>query len=606
MTDPRLCPSNVIARVAVDILASDSDIAVVLPKKENAQPVFLTRLAFDVLRHASTFASIPDHATRYRQWRGLPDTPHTIDTLHRILHYLQDVHLLSSSDNLRTNVHVSQTTTNISTVGIVTKDRPESLARCLTSLFYNFRSFSRSPNICVYDDSIDNASELIIKSLIETDPSLRSHIRYAGLQQKQRFVKHLLTRFPLRAQSIITALTNSFHYGPTFGANLNCLLLDTIGECILTIDDDVVVGQIGVRTDQQEGIALSSDPDPTEFWFYQSRENAFEAVRWTEYDLLGAHERLLGKSLSEVLCQFSDANTFIERAGLEGAFPTCANAKIVCTMMGIAGSSGSQHNCWFRLQGPSRDRLLASDDLYSVFSRTDAVVRCARRYTVSEGAFFMNTAAGLDNRTPLPPFLPVMRNMDSVFGCLLRRLSELYLIGHLPWLIRHDPMALYPPSRTTAPPMALRVSDLMIEAINSCNLKWVTPNALDRLPVIGECLQTFGSMSPPRFEAWLIHTNLEFAARQISTYYKQLRIPDRRNTAWHQDIRQHLRDLQASMRSRPMVRAADVSQTLSQEESTRVTQTLFQTFGQLLMLWQEIVTACLNLRERGITISESF
>jgi hypothetical protein len=97
----------------------------------------------------------------------------------------------------------------------------------------------------------------------------------------------------------------------------------------------------------------------------------------------------------------------------------------------------------------------------------------------------------------LPPFMPVCRNEDGVFGRLLRRCWPEAHIGHVPFAILHAPKErrAYDPS-----PLCVRVS----EAIQVCVESWNRSTGPlgspeERLESVGWHLFEIGSQPQPEF-----------------------------------------------------------------------------------------------------------
>jgi hypothetical protein len=96
---------------------------------------------------------------------------------------------------------------------------------------------------------------------------------------------------------------------------------------------------------------------------------------------------------------------------------------------------------YLSLAGASRERLIASPNAYRSAFRSREVLRTVRRPTVSAGPFCMTTFLGFDNRLLLPPFFPVQRNADGVFGLVLQKCVNGSHVGFLPSVLLHRPVA---------------------------------------------------------------------------------------------------------------------------------------------------------------------
>lgn len=63
----------------------------------------------------------------------------------------------------------------------------------------------------------------------------------------------------------------------------------------------------------------------------------------------------------------------------------------------------------------------------------------ASHYTAAMNTNFPGMNIGLDNRSMLPPFLPVMRGEDTIFSRMIKLFYQDSLIGTLPFTITHSP-----------------------------------------------------------------------------------------------------------------------------------------------------------------------
>ena len=83
--------------------------------------------------------------------------------------------------------------------------------------------------------------------------------------------------------------------------------------------------------------------------------------------------------------------------------------------------------------------MVASLDAYQSAFRCREVVRAVRRPTVADSPFCMTPCFGFDNRFILPPFFPVQRNSDGIFGLMLHRCGTGSRTGFLPYVVVHEP-----------------------------------------------------------------------------------------------------------------------------------------------------------------------
>lgn len=158
---------------------------------------------------------------------------------------------------------------------------------------------------------------------------------------------------------------------------------------------------------------------------------------------------------------------------------------------------------YLMLRGASRDRLHLSEAAYRAAVCGGPVVRAVTRPTVTSGSVCMAGNLGLDLRTPLPPFPPVLRNEDGVFGALVQTCCPWAFMGHLPAAVWHLP----PGPRTNSPGLLDRWTDgvrsehLLIAFVRA--RAPAAPSADERrdLRILGEGLAGLGNLPAGEFRA---------------------------------------------------------------------------------------------------------
>jgi hypothetical protein len=278
------------------------------------------------------------------------------------------------------------------------------------------------------------------------------------------------------------------------GALRNALLLHHAGEAFVSADDDTL-GQL-VAVPGGDGLRLSSRPDPTEFWFLAEGAAAPVGV---EDDPLAWHERLLGRHPGD--CPAAAGGVDLESAGA-GLFRRLeGGGRVSATMLGAAGDAGmgsSPH--LLTLDGTSRARLLASEGFYRHAVARRPVLRGATAATAGDGGLCMAMHLGLDHRRLLPPFLPVQRNQNGVFGALLRCCFG-DLFGYLPRAVLNRPPG---PRGADGDPWAeagrVGTGHLLHVLIGTFAPRPDAGDAGRNLVVLGRALSDFAASPPAAFE----------------------------------------------------------------------------------------------------------
>lgn len=325
----------------------------------------------------------------------------------------------------------------IHTVGLVTRDRPGTLSRALESYARNCARFGRGPRFLVMDGSTCAAARARLRrSLADLGRRLDVHIRYVGLEEKRALVDRLHRDTGVAAEVLAFALFDPLRCGEPYGANRNALLLETAGEMFLTADDDTICRGFAVPG-ARDALAFTAGQPPLDYWFVRDLAAGLDSFAPAEFDLLGCHARLLGRTPAS-LVGAADAPD-LDR--LDPAFVTMLmtdRGRVAATLTGMLGDAGGASPIPHLLnaRGASRQRLHAHYEM-ACWSRD--YLRAVRAPTLSRGDYFMATSAGLDGRRLLPPFFPVFRCEDNLFGHLLLRSDPDALIGHFPCALVHAP-----------------------------------------------------------------------------------------------------------------------------------------------------------------------
>ena len=336
---------------------------------------------------------------------------------------------------------VERSPARISIIGMTTRDRVDTLQRALVSYIDNCRAFGRSVEFVVIDDSGDPVVEERNQAMLEALG--REHpvsVRYANRLQRETFLTALIDASGIPDETVRFGLLGEGPCARTVGASRNTLLLDSIGACYMLVDDDSVC-RIAKPEEQLDGLALTSQHDPTEFRFFPDRDATLRSIAFVEQEFLALHEALLGRDLGACLPAVEDAGGL----DLDRATPAfdqrlrSFGGRVVTASAGIFGDSGVGTTGYLYAPPSSRKRLTRSQEEYLAAVKSRQLFRAVTRTTISEGALCMAGNLSLDNRQLLPPFYPLQRNSDGLFAAVLRKCFRDGYLGYLPWAIWHDP-----------------------------------------------------------------------------------------------------------------------------------------------------------------------
>lgn len=580
-----------------------SDQSNLLSQERNRTGVVLDSMEADLLTACGSFRTLQEHAGEICRAGNL-EASLFAPILYQLAQLARSGLLVSRSslvERIRSAASKAEPTPPLTTLGIVTRNRPEALARCLESYLLNARQYSRKLRCVVVDDSDPGSAQANRARLVELKKRYGAEIFYAGSEEKDRFIRDLVSE-GTREDDARFALSDPERCGFTPGANRNALLLETVGELLVSVDDDTVC-KTAPSPVAGGGLSLSSENDPTEFWFYSDRDALLAAVRFEDRDFMGAHEALLGKSLGA----WTGSPEDVDFESLDPLFLRHLEAgegRVCVTMNGLLGDSGmGGTGGYLTLEGPSRERLIASESAYRSARAGREVLRCATRPTIVNRPFLMTPGVGLDNRELLPPFMPVMRNEDGLFGLVLRQGWERSVIAHLPWMLLHSPMEARKASMGGV--LGVDSYDLVFAALASIDLGRLKADGAPRLRALGRHLTELASLGAGGFEnavRRLLYSRAEGTAGKMN---RMLERHDRSPGYWAEDVRQSLEGLRRTLESGDFPTPRDLQAGRTPEEARELGRRGVQRYGRLLEAWPELVQATRSLRNRGRTLAPS-
>jgi hypothetical protein len=233
------------------------------------------------------------------------------------------------------------------------------------------------------------------------------------------------------------------------------------------------------------------------------------------------------------------------------------------------------------------------------------VIRTAAQPTITAGPFCMTTFLGLDNRILLPPFSPVERNSDGVFGHLVQHCVDGSHVAFLPWSLLHtpDPPRTFAPDELWVDTSAVRVSEILIAGIlahQTSGEEWTTAAHLVQL---GQHLQWMASWSLPEFEAQVgaLQNLRNFGL--ITILQNQLQTYGNSPGFWANDVSRMIELTSKASTALDYIVPRDLRAGRNIDEARRLSKELVGKFGQLLEAWPTLVAASRQLALNGCRLT---
>ena len=572
-----------------------------------------------LLNHCWEFRTLDEHARNIYQerlgnWSQVGTTvsespgPIRIESIKKQLSQLAEDGLLVSDfdvlERCKYSTDQKKGAPQIASVGVVTRDRPESLLRCLESYIDNCKRHGREIDFVVMDDSESvgarGETRQMLRGLSERH---EVEISYAGLEEKLQYAEALIAESEAPPEVVKFALFGLEGCGRTTGANRNALLLHTAGDPVLSVDDDTVC-QLGTIHGTKHGLALDSKGEGfIKFWYFPNRASALQSVIVNNEDVLADHEQLLGKTIDECISKCSDLADIelgnISHKLLEGMH---RSGRIGVTISGVIGDSGmhTPTGC-LALEAESRERMVKSEADYHSAWNSREMIRAANRLTISDSAWCMATVLGLDNRSLLPPFMPVYRHQGGLFGLTLRACFDDVYFGHLPSTILHAPMEprSYSTDEVLKSATKFRFCDLAAACIRSAYFRLGMSDERERLLALGKHLMELGNLALSDFEELARFQIWRFMSNYIMTLENLLKLHREKPEFWAKDVRRFVGILRETLIKDLYLVPQDVAEGRESIEIRCQTQRLIYKFGELIYWWREVVNGAKRLRVRN-------
>lgn len=543
-----------------------------------------------ILESCRRFAEIDTHVQTISEQFKLPHEKW--ETVRSALVQLQSRRLLMPLEHfLPSPASMDPTNAAISSIAFITANRPEQLRNCLVSYQDACRTFQRNPELLIMDDSRTNEPDIPVDAIDGV-----SRARYGGRLEKQNFIARLAAE-GLDIDVLRFALLGEFggSSAMTVGANRNCVLLDSLGQRLLMVDDDTLC-LAAEHPERRGGIDFISHEEAREAQFYRSRSEVKSSLPWKCRDILEEHEKIVGQSLLQIAHQHGPAS--LDRAcdHLLAALPR--GGVVAASMSGIGGDSGGYSGQWLlSARGETQRRLWASEETFNTAFSSREIFAVARSLTVSHFPACHSTTLGLANNLHLPPFLPRYANEDGFFGSVLTLSSANTFLGHVPVAVFHNAA----PGRSYADP-EFRISDLVI-ALMIFHGHSLDSSAIVGYRALGEKLKELSGLPPEDF--WqVVHKS---AVRLRAEQFRMVENATQSGGVCPPYFMKHVRQMivgATELLAKPeYVVPSELKSKCGINEARMLAQQFVNLCGRMLSLWPDILEIAAGLKTQDVRLS---
>lgn len=472
----------------------------------------------------------------------------------------------------------------------------------LREYLQGFAGVGRRVEVVVVDTSVDVGERRAYREgLRALAQETGAALRYFGAEQLEAHARRVQAS-GVDPELVRLAGGDPLRTGQAYGAARNRVLLDTLGRAVLSVDDDVR-GSIAPAPRVRPGIALFTGDgpgyvnyDPHEYWFFDDRAQVLASQQPVGVDLLALHERCLGRGVREILAEHApdeiDDRELLDPARRQAV--AAGRGEVPITFLGLRGDAGMYAPTWHMLKtGPSRERLMASDERYRRAIASRELLRCVPCTTLSDGRWYQGTMIGLDNRHALPPTLPVMRYEDGVFRIAVHRTRPEAWCAHLPWTALHDRpgAAAWEPGSVWRTAAWTRMGELVVRLLLAAPLETVADDPDARLRALGRHLVGLASLPVAGFFEVVEHETRRQKARYVEHLEQLLVTHAHQPRAWAEDVQRHLALLRQALGTVELFVPLELRETHPLPQARERAREIVGRYGRLLEAWPELVAA---------------
>ena len=505
----------------------------------------------------------------------------------------------NTCDRLKSGADPAETRTDAPVVAIITWERPAALERLLASIAANCET-EKLHRIYVIDDS-GNAEKISEnRAVVEKHAAtVNTALVYFGRDEQQALLADLVQRLPQHEDSI-RFLADQRRWGDHWSAGLsrNLALLLSCGRRLVMMDDDSIC-DLYAPPQPRPNITFSDTPRNADFFASEAEWGAMHQP--VNPDPINRHMQCLGLSLSDALKVLGQNH--LKPAGLANSNALLASeleagSPVLVTECGSLGCPGTGKNTWLPYMEPGSLEQMLSSPAKTTNALSTRKVWSGRNQPHFAPRPNMSQITGFDNRELLPPYKPVFRGEDRLFGYMLDFVFPTSVTLDYPWSAPHLPV----------PERGWRTQDLnftpvdafpeffysqVLEYKSSCR----SSSPADRLSVLAGWFRDLGASSPELLSNMHRDARLRDDSELLQHLQDLLSEYDSAPVDWQNYLRNGIRQLNVDMdrvsREDFIVKGLPVN--LDSKELIEFWKQFWAGFASALDAWPEIHRAAAEL-----------
>lgn len=433
--------SGLYAFTECDVVQMGNGAVLLIDKFSDAQVMVAPPVA-QSLQTCRTFRTLEGH-TRHLTTTVPELAGQTADVMN-VLGMLKDAGLMASAESIceQLNAPVAPPVDLPATrCFVITCDRPAAVERLLESML-RARNLSSHQALFLIDDSRDLANADQNRAAVDQfNLSSPRDMHYFGAEEASQFMDQLIEARPGDEQAI-RFLIDRQHWSAdkTYGLARNLCLLLSVGCRALVMDDDVLCTAL-LPPHSKPGLEFGlADRDAD---FYSSHRDMLADATAADFDPLTGHASCLGLNMGQAIQKLQDHP--VEPGELEGTDSSYlrlwdAHSPVLVTQSGSMGDPGSPNTDWIYFAQGETARNLANfpGGLEGALKSRCYWLGHARPCFTKMAV--MSQVTGLDNSQLLPPYFPVYRGEDYLFGAMTENIHPQAAVLSYDWSVPHIPI----------------------------------------------------------------------------------------------------------------------------------------------------------------------
>ena len=376
---------------------------------------------------------------------------------------------------------------------------------------------------------------------------------------------------------------------PGASGNRNLLILLSRGENVLFIDDDVVCDVWRPRSFRR-GFGLCGHIEERNIAFYKTRKAVCDLLVPATVDLLKVHETALDRQVKALAAIGPLSSTGTVCNHMRQAARGRRAARVRMTFSGIAGDAGVNYPDRFLFStGQWAAVLRRSWNVLDTALNYREICKIANRYLLMHEVSCMAACMGLSNRRLVPPFLPVGRNEDGLFGAMLSAIDSTTVSCHVPYAVLHD--SARPPryARSRFPSAKeTRAADLLIALVHLWLRSADGSQPHLRLVRLGAWLRDLAGLETRAFVEVLTVAVLTTRERELARIETMVEPGSEWPAYWQQALQAYRRELLKNLQLADFAQPIEFRHATTRARGWKDFQQFVRSSAELLIAWPAV------------------